>query len=126
MVRRASSTKNKPEFRRQESRRYKRLDTTWRKPKGIDNHQRKQKKGQLAIVKIGYGSNKKTRGLHPSGYRDNLVYNNNDLNKLDPKIDGLRIAHSVGRKKRMEIVTKAIKMRFKIYNARVIKNASKS
>jgi len=34
--------KSRPEFKRPESWRYKRLETTWRKPKGIDNHQRKQ------------------------------------------------------------------------------------
>ena len=34
---------SRPEFIRPESWRYKRLETNWRKPKGIDNHQRKQK-----------------------------------------------------------------------------------
>ena len=35
---------SRPEFIRPESWRYKRLETNWRKPKGIDNHQRKQKR----------------------------------------------------------------------------------
>jgi len=34
---------NKPDFVRPESWRYVRLQTNWRKPKGIDHHQRKQK-----------------------------------------------------------------------------------
>ena len=66
-----------PEFKRPESWRYKRLETSWRKPKGVDNHQRKQKsRGRPGIVKVGYGGPKITRGLHPSGYTDNLVFTN--------------------------------------------------
>ena len=43
--------KGRPEFKRAESWRYKRLETTWRKPKGIDNHQRKQKsRGRPGLV----------------------------------------------------------------------------
>jgi len=119
--------KNRPEFKRPESWRYKRLETTWRKPKGIDNHQRKQKsRGRPGLVKVGYGGPKIARGLHPSGYTDNLVYNIDNLEKLNPKIDGVRIGHSVGTKKRKEIVIKSIEKKFKIFNARVSERASKS
>jgi len=119
--------KSRPEFKRPESWRYKRLETTWRKPKGIDNHQRKQKsRGRPGLVKVGYGGPKIARGLHPSGYTDNLVYNIDDLEKLNPKIDGVRIGHSVGTKKRKEIVIKSIEKKFKIFNARVSERANKS
>jgi len=40
---RAKIAAHRPDFKRYESWRYKRLETTWRKPKGVDNHQRKQK-----------------------------------------------------------------------------------
>ena len=119
--------KSRPEFKRPESWRYKRLETTWRKPKGIDNHQRKQKsRGRPGLVKVGYGGPKIARDLHPSGYTDNLVHNIDDLEKLNPKIDGVRIGHSVGTKKRKEIVIKSIEKKFKIFNARVSERASKS
>ena len=119
--------KSRPEFKRPESWRYKRLETTWRKPKGIDNHQRKQKsRGRPGLVKVGYGGPKIARGLPPSGYTDNLVHNIDDLEKLNPKTDGVRIGHSVGTKKRKEIVIKSIKKKFKIFNARVSERASKS
>ena len=102
---RAKVAKSRPDFKRAESWRYKRLETTWRKPKGIDNHQRKQKsRGRPGLVKVGYGGPKISRGLHPSGYTDNLVHNIGDLEKLNPKTDGVRIVHSVGTKKRKEIV----------------------
>ena len=124
---RAEVAKNRPDFKRPESWRYKRLETTWRKPKGIDNHQRKQKsRGRPGLVKVGYRGPKIARGLHTSGYTDNLVHNITDLEKLNPKTDGIRIGHSVGTKKRKTIVIKSIEKKFKIFNARVSERASKS
>lgn len=117
----------RPEFKRPESWRYKRLQTGWRKPKGVDNHQRKQKsRGRPGIVKIGFGGPKAARGLHPSGFTDNLVFNVNDLEKLNPKSDGVRIGHAVGTKKRKAIMTKALEKKFKVFNARVTASGSKS
>ena len=50
---------SRPKAKRAESWRYKRLETTWRKPKGVDNHQRKQKsRGRPGLVKVGYGGPK--------------------------------------------------------------------
>ena len=37
-----------------------------------------------------------------------------------------RLGHSVGTKKRKEIVTKAVEQKFKIFNARVSASGSKS
>ncbi len=111
---------HRPKFVRPESWRYKRLQTNWRKPKGIDNHQRKQKsRGRPGLVKIGYGTPKIAKGLHPSGYTDNLVNNFNDLTKLNPKKDGVRFGHSVGAKKRKELMKTVIEKKFKVFNARV-------
>ncbi|HII00042.1 MAG TPA: 50S ribosomal protein L32e [Nitrosopumilus sp.] len=117
--------KNKPDFVRPESWRYVRLQTNWRKPKGIDHHQRKQKsRGRPGLVKVGYGGPRDAKGLHPSGFTDNLVFNMTDLEKLDPKKDGVRFGHSVGTKKRREIVVIALEKKFKIFNARVSVNGS--
>ncbi len=116
----------RPTFVREESWRYVRLAENWRKPKGIDNHQRKQKKGWPALVRIGYGTPKIAKGLHPSGFTDNLVYNLKDLQNLDPKKDGIRFGHGVGKKKRLEIIAKAKEMNFKVFNARVSTSGSKS
>lgn len=119
-------SQRRPDFVRQESWRYVRLAPSWRKPKGIDNHQRKQKRGWPALVKIGYRGPKIARGFHPSGYTDNLVYNLKDLDRLDPKTDGVRFGHTVGKRKRLEIVAKAKEMKFKVFNARVSTSGSKS
>jgi len=75
---------------------------------------------------IGYGGPNVSKGLHPSGYTDNLVYNVADLEKLNPKTDGVRMGHAVGTKKRKEIMTKALEKKFKVFNARVTASGSKS
>src|SRR6185369_14131589 len=59
---------------------------------------------------------RKARGLHPSGYNDILVFNTKDLIQIDPKKDAVRIAHGVGNKKRIDIVTEALKLKIKILN----------
>ena len=107
----------RPEFIRQESWRYDRLAVNWRKPKGKDNKMRKQKAGVPAIVKVGYRGPKAARGLHPSGYTDNVVHNVAELAKLDPKKDAARLAHTVGKKKRIEMIAKATQLGVKVLNA---------
>ena len=118
--RRAAEKGRNPDFVRPESWRYVRLQPSWRKPKGIDSHQRKQKsRGRPGLVKIGYGGPRDAAGLHPSGYTDNLVYNPSDLDSLDPKRDGVRMGHGVGTRKRREIAAKEVLSKFKIFNERV-------
>lgn len=110
IAKRQEVKENNPDFVRPESWRYVRLQTNWRKPKGIDHHQRKQKsRGRPGLVKVGYGGPKEARGLHPSGFTDNLVYNLSDLEKLDPKKDGIRFGHSVGTRKEKKLLLKQLK-----------------
>jgi len=106
----------RPKFVRQESWRYVRLAENWRKPKGVDNKMRKQVSGVPPLVKVGYRGPKSARGLHPSGYRDRLIHNIRDLEKLDPKIDAARIGHTVGRRKRIDIVSRANALGVKVLN----------
>ncbi len=107
---------NRPRFVRQESWRYKRLKPSWRKPKGIDSKMRLCVKGWPKIVKVGYRGPVSVRGLHPSGFRDVLVHNTSDLKHLNPNVDAVRIASTVGAKKRAEIIAKAKEMGIKVLN----------
>ena len=107
----------RPKFIRQESWRYDRLAENWRKPKGKDNKMRKQKSGMPAIVKVGYRGPRVARGLHPSGYTDNVVHNMAELSRLDPKRDAARLGHTVGKRKRIGIIAKANELGIKVLNA---------
>ena len=104
---RARLKAKKPRFRRQESWRYMRVSQVWRKPDGIDSKMRIRKKGWPKSVEVGYRGPRKARGLHPSGYREVLVRNMDDLAKIDPQTQAVRIAHTVGMKKRAEISLRA-------------------
>ena len=77
---------------------------------------RKQFSGVPPIVKIGYRGPKASRGLHPSGYIDHVVFNVNDLTRLDAKKDAARLAHTVGTRKRIEILAKANSLGIKLLN----------
>jgi len=106
----------KPEFVRQESWRYVRVKPSWRKPKGMDSKMRLQKKGWPAIVKIGYRGPAEARGLHPSGYQEVLVHNVEELERLNPATQAARIAHTVGLRKRLQIMERARELGIHVLN----------
>ena len=108
--------KSKPEFKRQESWRYKRVAENWRRPRGVTSKMRKEEAGFPAKAKVGYGSAASSRGLHPRGLVDKLVWRETDLETLDPNSHIVRIAHRVGEKKRLGIVEKAKEHNFHIAN----------
>jgi large subunit ribosomal protein L32e len=70
------------------------------------------------LVKIGYGGPRIARGLHPSGYTDNLIHNVGELSILNKDKDAVRIAHTVGIKKRLDIISKAESLGLKILNGK--------
>lgn len=106
----------KPKFVRQESWRYKRLKENWRRPRGIDNKMRRKIKGWPSTVNAGYRGPKATRGLHPSGYREVLVHNTEEIEGINPKTQAIRIAHTVGGRKRAEILVTARKRGIQVVN----------
>jgi len=108
--------KSKPDFVRSESWRYAKLKESWRRPRGLDHKMRRKIKGWPPTVSTGYKGPKDARGLHPSGYREVLVHNAKEVSKVDPKSEAARIAHTVGKKKRVQIVAEAKKRKVFILN----------
>ena len=116
---RAKYRPRKPKFVRYASWKKKRISESWRRPRGIDNKMRQKFKSRGRWVEIGYRMPRIIRGLHPSGYREVLVHNVKELEGLDPSIHAIRIAHTVGRKKREEIEKKAADLGLHVLNSRV-------
>jgi large subunit ribosomal protein L32e len=108
--------KRKPKFRHEQAHRWIRVSDSWRKVRGIDSATRAKYKGRIAMVESGYRSPKAVRGLHPSGYVEAMVFRPADLEGLDPDVHAVRIAGTVGIKKRQDILDQAERSLFKVLN----------
>jgi len=106
----------KPEFLRSESWRYSKMSESWRRPRGLDHKMRRKIKGWPPMVSTGYKGPKIARGLHPSGLREVMVHNVNELALVDPSVQAARIAHTVGKKKRALILAEAKQKKIRVLN----------
>jgi len=113
---RKRAKQKKPEFLRSESWRYSKMSESWRRPRGLDHKMRRKIKGWPPMVSTGYKGPKIARGLHPSGFREVLVHNVNEISEVDPKVQAARIAHTVGKKKRALILAEAKKKKVLVLN----------
>ena len=116
---RARARNKKPSFVRAESWKYDRFSLSWRRPRGLDNKIRRKIKGWPPGCSTGYKGPKIARGLHPSGFREVMVFNVEDLSKIDANTQAARIAHTVGKRKRALIIAEAKKLNIKILNVKV-------
>ncbi|KAH8835776.1 ribosomal protein L32e [Flagelloscypha sp. PMI_526] len=110
--------KRTTKFKRHQSDRYHSVKEAWRKPKGIDNRVRRRFKGQIAMPKIGYGSNKKTRHLLPNGLKKFTVNNVREVDLLlmhNAKFS-VEIAHGVSSRNRGALLERAKVLGLKVTN----------
>jgi large subunit ribosomal protein L32e len=98
---------HEPRFVRAESWRLKRLETGWRRPRGLDNKIREHVKGHPVGPSIGRRSVAELRALHPTGLQEVLVNTLSELEGLKPKVHAVRIGHRVGERKRLALVERA-------------------
>jgi len=86
----------------------------WRKPRGMDI---KFKREDGRVVKIGYRTPKKIRGIHPSGFREIVVRNPAELVSASrDKNSAVKIAGTVGLKKRDVMLKKAKELKVFVLN----------
>jgi len=109
-------SRKRPKFVRYESWRYKRVKPNWRRARGIDSKVREKRKGYIKSPTVGYRSPKYVRGLHPSGLKPILIYNEKDLDKINPKIEAAVIGSKVGILKRIRILERADRLNIKVLN----------
>src|SRR3990167_8981617 len=108
--------KKKPKFNVPNFGFMKSVKSRWRKPRGVDNKKRINKKFAGASPTIGYRNPKQLRGMHPAGKKEMLVHNIKDLNIAKDNDLFVRIAAQVGGKKRLQIIAKAKLLGLKILN----------
>ena len=108
--------RKRPKFIRQESWRYKRVKSSWRRPKGIDNKARQKRKGNIASPNIGYRAPKRVRHLHSSGFEEVVIHNITELERANPRTHVIKIAHGVGRRKRIMLQDRADELNILILN----------
>ena len=113
---RKRAKQKKPEFLRSESWRYSKMSESWRRPRGLDHKMRRKIKGWPPMVSTGYRGPKIARGLHPSGLREVMVHNVDDLAMVDPSVQAARIASTVGKKKRALILAEAKQKKIRVFN----------
>jgi large subunit ribosomal protein L32e len=116
---RAAQKAKTPKFRRTEWYRYFRLARSgWRKPKGMDNKQRRNYRYRSSLVRVGHGKVATARGLHPSGFAEVMVQNVADLNQIDAERQAARVGATVGGRKREMIHERADELGIRILNRR--------
>ena len=106
----------KPQFKRTCSHKFKRLDTNWRRPRGSQGKQRRKYVSKGALAQVGYGSPAAVKGLHPSGYSDVLISSITELELVDSSYEAIRIAATVGARKKAIILAKAEELGIKVLN----------
>ncbi|MCX8204231.1 MAG: 50S ribosomal protein L32e [Candidatus Nezhaarchaeota archaeon] len=93
-----------------------RIKEAWRRPRGLDNKIRIERKGYPAKVKVGFRGPREVRGLHPCGLVEVLVHSADELDKLDPSKHCVRIASILSRRKKREVAERAAKIGLKVLN----------
>ena len=93
----------KPQFNRQDHHKKSRVPTSWRRPRGTLSKQRLGIKGKGDTVEAGYRTPTEVRGLHPSGFEEVRVHNVDGLEGVDGDMQAVRIASTVGGRKRERI-----------------------
>lgn len=118
MAVRRSINRRRPIFGRQAANRYWRIgrDGSWRAPRGLQSKQRRHYGYRPMVVRVGYRSPARVRGLVPSGFEPVLVHTANDLTGIDARRQAAMIARTVGTRRRIVLEEEARKLGIRVLN----------
>jgi len=108
----------KLKFTRQDAHKKVRLGNKWRRPKGLHSKMRIGFKGYNKTVSIGYGSPKNTRGLDKAGLKLIIIKSLKDIENINAKEECIAVAKTIGLRKKVEILKKAIKKSISVVNVK--------
>jgi len=110
--------RRRPLFGRQARYRYYRIgrDMSWRRPRGLQSKQRRHYGYRPRIVRVGYRSPARVRGLVPSGFRPVIVRTEEDLSRLNAKLEAAVIARTVGTRRRLVLEESARRLGIRVLN----------
>jgi large subunit ribosomal protein L32e len=117
--------RRRPIFGRQAANRYYRIgrDGAWRRPRGLQSKQRRHYGYRPRVVRIGYRSPARVRGLVPSGFQPILVRTPKDLEAIDTKTQAAIIARTIGTRRRLVLEETARRLGIHVLNP-IVKSES--
>ncbi|XP_054422463.1 60S ribosomal protein L32-like [Pteronotus mesoamericanus] len=97
---------------------YVKIKGNWKKPRGIDNRVHRRFKGQILMLNLCYGGNKKTKYKLLNGFRKFLFHSVKELEVLllCDKSYCVEFAHNVSSKKHKAIVKRAVQLAIRVTN----------
>jgi large subunit ribosomal protein L32e len=105
----------RPKFQFHANHRKARLRTSWRKPRGLHNKQKDEKRGSMPKPSDGWRTPPEVRGQHTSGLAIVRVTQASQLEGIDAQSQGVVIA-SVGAKRQRELLGLCIERKIRVLN----------
>lgn len=112
--------KKRPSFHREDSHKVIKIKPKWRRPTGRHSKVRHQLRGYVKRVEPGYRSPVLIRGTNKSGLFPVIINNIKELNKVNKEKQGIVIASTVGKKKKVLILKQAKELGINVLNIKDI------
>ena len=125
---RSQVKKRKPTYKRTQHNQFAKFknDVKWRRPKGMGNKERRNRKGHIGTLRVGYGSPSEIRGANKDGLFEVLVHRVEDLSTIDSKTQIGVISATVGGRKKVEILKEAQAKKVALANVKDVAETLKS
>lgn len=105
-------------FTRKDAHKKARIGNKWRKPKGLQNKMRLQKKNRPQKVKPGFGTKNEEKHKDKKGLEIIQIQTKEDLKNINPKKQTILIPN-LGAKKKLDLIAEAEKQKITIHNLNI-------